>query len=333
MERALINSFNRYIKSKYPFKVRKISLDAGFTCPNRDGTRAEGGCIYCENRSFSPNSVGARKTVAEQIEQGMAFYREHFKAEKFIIYFQAYTNTYGNVDHLKKLYDQALAYPGVVGLAIGTRPDCLPDDVLDLIASYAGRVDLSLEIGLQSVHNDTLRFLNRAHTVEEFDDAVRRTKARAIPICVHTIFGIPGETREMMMQTARKVAGMGLQSIKIHHLYVAKYTAMEAMHRQGKIAVMNLDEWIATAADVLEVLSPDIVTQRLMGEISGEYLIAPQWGVPKSKVIAGIEAELIRRDSYQGKLFGSSTGQQEKRMVGDGDYTVASSTTMPLSAR
>lgn len=320
MDAPLINTFSRYLKNKYPFKVRKISLDAGFTCPNRDGTRAEGGCTYCENRSFSPNSIGTRKSLREQIEQGMAFYRKHFDAEKFIIYFQAYSNTYDSAENLRRLYDESLAYPGVVGLSIGTRPDCVPDDVLDLVAEYARRIDVILEIGLQSIHNTTLESINRAHTHEEFEDAYARAKERGIEICTHVIMGFPGETREMMMQTARRVAELRTDFIKVHHLYVAKYTAMEHQYRKGLIPLMTAEEWVTLAADVLEVLPPTTVIQRLVGELNGEYLIAPQWGIPKSKILGMIEQELRRRGSRQGNRYR------------DG-YEVISSNLTPFSVR
>ena len=301
--KLLYYSFARYLKEKYPFKVRKISLDAGFTCPNRDGTKATGGCIYCENRSFSLNSKGVLKNVKEQIDSGMAFYRKSFDAEKFIIYFQAYTNTYAPVDYLKSIYDVVFDYPDVVAMSIGTRPDCVPDDVLDLIESYTDKLDVWLELGLQSIYNETMEFTNRAHTYEDFKDAVRRAKGRGLKLCVHTIFGFPQETHEMMMATADKVAEMGLDSIKIHHLYVARQTAMEVMYKNGKIRTMDLDEWASLAADVLERISPTMVVQRLMGEIQGEYLVAPKWEKSKNEVIQAIEQELIRRGSYQGRLY------------------------------
>lgn len=307
-------SFSQYLKKKYPFKVRKISIDAGFTCPNRDGSKAAGGCIYCDNRSFSPNSIGQLKSVKEQIGQGMDFYRRNFGAEKFIIYFQAYTNTYAPVDYLKKLYDEAVSYPDVVALSIGTRPDCVPDDVLDLIESYTKKVDVWLELGLQTIHDSTQEFTNRAHGFIDFKSAVKRAQGRGFGICAHTIFGMPGETLNMMMQTASAVAKMGLDSIKIHHLYVAKHTAMTKMYEKGQIKVMTLDEWARIAADVLERIPPTMIVQRLMGEINNEYLVAPKWNVSKNGVLTAIQKELAKRNSYQGKLYLKRTQIQQEKL-------------------
>lgn len=296
-------SFNQYLRKKYPFKVRKISLDAGFTCPNRDGTKATGGCIYCENCSFSPNSIDPQKSIKEQIEKGIDFYQRNFKAEKFIFYFQAYTNTYGSVDLLKKIYDQALEYPDVVAISIGTRPDCVSDKVLDLIESYTQKVDVCLELGLQSIHNSTLKFINRAHTYEDFKDALNRARGRGIELCTHIIFGLPSETYEMMMQTADEIADWELDSIKIHHLYIAKNTVLEKLLYQGQVKVFTSDEWVRLVADVLERIPPKIVIQRLVGELHSEYLIAPKWGKSKNEIIKAIESELEKRASHQGKLY------------------------------
>lgn len=296
-------SFGRYIKERYGESVRKVSIDAGFTCPNRDGTKARGGCIYCDNRSFSPNSVGPLKSVKAQIENGMNFYKSRFDTQKFIIYFQAYTNTYAPIEHLKKIYDQVLEFPDVVAISIGTRPDCVSEDVLDLLEGYTDKFDVWLELGLQSMHNSTLQLINRAHSYEDFGDAVIRVRKRRFLICAHTIFGLPGESWDMMMRTVDKVAGLKIDSIKIHHLYVAKDTQLEQMYYKGMIKLFTLDEWISLCADILERLPPTMVVQRLMGELSGEYLIAPRWQKSKDEIIKLIETELRRRGSYQGRFY------------------------------
>lgn len=296
-------SYSEYLKKIFPFKVYKIALDAGFTCPNRDGTAGVGGCIYCENRSFSPNSKGVRKAVRDQIEYGIEFYRNNFNAERFIVYFQAYTNTYGPVSLLKELYDEALSFPEVVGLSIGTRPDCLPDDVLDLLSHYAKKTHLWVEIGLQSMHNETLSKMNRGHTYEQFVDAVTRTKLRGLRICSHVILGFPGETHEMMMQTADAIGNFKIEGLKIHHLYVAEKTILEKMYRAGQVPVLTMEEYIKLVCDFLERIPPDIAMQRLTGELKGEFLVAPNWGISKRVLISLIEKELAARGSYQGKLY------------------------------
>ncbi|MDZ4384325.1 MAG: TIGR01212 family radical SAM protein, partial [Nitrospirota bacterium] len=286
----------------FPFKVYKIALDAGFTCPNRDGLVAYGGCIYCENRSFSPNSKGEKKSVAKQIETGIEFYRKNFRAERFIVYFQAYTNTYGPVNLLKELYDEALSFPEVIGLSVGTRPDCLPDEVLDLLALYSEKTHLWVEIGLQSMHNQTLLRINRGHTYEQFKDAIVRTKLRGMRICVHAILGLPGETREMMMQTAEALAGLPIDGLKIHHLYIADQTILAKHHKASPVKTLSMEEYVPLACDFLERIPPHVAIQRLTGELKGDYLIAPLWNMSKKAVLAAIEKEFARRGTCQGKL-------------------------------
>jgi hypothetical protein len=299
----LYYSFNKYLKERFRYKVRKISIDAGFTCPNRDGTKGIGGCIYCENKSFSPYAKLPNKTIRQQIEHGIDFQKRTFGAEKFIIYFQARTNTYAPIEKLKMFYDIALSYPDIVGLAIGTRPDCVPEPVLDLLSDYKKKVDVWLELGLQSAHNATLNAINRCHTFEDFEDAVLRAKKKRFLICTHVIFGLPGETREMMFETVRRITNLGLDAIKIHHLYIAKGTIMENMFKSGKVKVLELYEWVKLASDILERLPPNMIIQRLVGEVNGEYLVAPEWGISKSNIIKAIEDELRARNSYQGKFF------------------------------
>ncbi len=301
-------SYKDYLKQIFPFKVHKIGLDAGFTCPNRDGSVAYGGCVYCENRSFSPNSKGSKRSVREQLTNGMEFYRRHFKAEKFIAYFQAYTNTYGPVSLLDGLYREALSFDDVVGLSIGTRPDCLPDDVIDLLAAYSEKTHLWVEIGLQSMYEDTLRWMNRGHNFEQFVNAITRVKLKGLRVCVHVILGLPGETHDMMMQTADTLAGLDIDGLKIHHLYVADNTVLEKMYAKGGINLISLDDYIRLVCDFLERIPPDVAIQRLTGELTGDYLIAPKWGVSKKAILTAIEKEFERRNSFQGKYCKSDKG-------------------------
>lgn len=294
-------SYSRTLKETFPYKVYKIAIDAGFTCPNIDGTVAYGGCSYCDNKSFSPNSRMAPKPVREQILSGMEFYRRRFGAEKFIVYFQAFTNTHGPVEHLKRLYDEALACPDVVGLSIGTRPDCVPEPVLDLLSDYHRRTHLWIEYGLQSIHDATMAALNRAHTYDQFLDAVGRTQRRGLRICTHVILGLPGETPAMMMQTADEVARLNLDGIKIHHLYIAKNTALAKLHQQQPVKTLSLEEYIPLACDFLERMPAAMVVQRLMGELNEEYVVAPLWGKTKSEILRLIDLEFERRGSCQGR--------------------------------
>ncbi|MEK6584634.1 MAG: TIGR01212 family radical SAM protein [Nitrospirota bacterium] len=294
-------SYRDYLKQLFPFRVYKIGLDAGFTCPNRDGSVAYGGCVYCENRSFSPNSKGSKLSVSEQIENGMEFYRKHFKSEKFIAYFQAYTNTYGPISLLDDLYREALSFPDVVGLSIGTRPDCLPDEIIDLLSCYSKKTHLWVEIGLQSMHEDTLKWMNRGHSFDQFVDAITRVKLKGLRVCVHVILGFPGETHEMMMQTADILAGLNIDGLKIHHLYVAENTMLEKMYEKGGMNLLSLDEYIHIVCDFLERIPPNVAIQRLTGELTGDYLIAPKWGASKKVILTSIEKEFARRNSFQGK--------------------------------
>jgi radical SAM protein (TIGR01212 family) len=291
--------FSEYLKRVFGLKVYKVSLDAGFTCPNRDGKKGFGGCMYCVNESFSPNA-GRPISIGEQMRRGMEFMRSRYRAEKFIAYFQAFTNTYADVETLRRCYEEALRFPDVVGLSIGTRPDCVPDDVLDLIRGYASRCHVWVEYGLQSMHDATLDFVNRGHHYGDFVDAVRRTRERGINVCAHVILGLPGESREDMMETARGVSSLGVEGIKLHHLYVARHTPLETLYRLGKIDVLSHDEYIELAADFLERISPDITIQRLVGDVTSDMLVAPKWPVSKEVVLRGITEELVRRKSCQG---------------------------------
>lgn len=300
------NSFSEYLKKKYPFTVKKIAIDAGFTCPNRDGVKGVGGCTYCNNKSFSPNTRGPKLTVEEQIRRGIAFYRAR-GADKFIAYFQAYTNTYAPLEQLKAMYDRALQFPEIVGVSIGTRPDCISNATLDYIESLSKRLDVYLEIGLETSHDRTLQAINRCHTYAEFEDAVRRAKGRGLELVAHTIFGLPGESRDEMMLTVERIGRLPLQQIKIHHLYIAPGTVMEEQYRRGEIRLFTFEEWVSLAADILERLPVSMVVQRLMGELGGEYAVAPLWGKTKAQVLQAIDHELARRGTRQGSRFAAAT--------------------------
>ena len=293
--------FSEYLRRRFGCKVHKVSLHAGFTCPNRDGTIGVGGCTYCVNESFSPQAGRARRPIREQMRAGMAYMARRYGAEKFLAYFQAFTNTYADVPTLRARYNEAIGFPDVVGLAIGTRPDCVPDDVLDLVQSYTERLEVWIEYGLQSAHDETLDRINRGHHVDAFCDAVERTKGRGIRICVHLILGLPGETRHDMMETARVVREVGIDGIKLHHLYIARGTAMEKEYRAGAVDVFVAQEYVAVACDFLERIPAGVIVQRLVGDTtSTSVLVAPTWPYPKSKVLAMITQEFRRRGTTQG---------------------------------
>ncbi len=294
-------SFTQHLRQTFGCRVHKVSLDVGFTCPNRDGNLAVGGCIYCNNASFSPGN--RRLSVTEQLEDGKRFVRRRYGAQKFLAYFQAYTNTYGDVAQLKALYDEALACEDIVGLSIGTRPDCVPDAVLDLLGEYASRTYLWLELGLESGHDQTLTFINRGHTVAAFDDAVQRARLRNLRLCAHIILGLPGESPDDIRATAQRLADLRLDAAKLHHLHVVRQTVLEKMYRRGEVSLLSLDDYAGLVADCLEVLPPETIIMRLMGDAPRSMLVAPTWSQDKHAALQRIEAELVQRDSYQGKYY------------------------------
>jgi hypothetical protein len=299
--RTRYRRFADHLRETFACRVHKVSLDVGFTCPNRDGSLAVGGCIYCNNASFSPGN--RRLSVTEQIAQGKQFLRRRYGAQQFIAYFQAYTNTYGEVHRLQALYDEALACEDIVGLSIGTRPDCVPDAVLDLLADYASRTYVWLELGLESGHDQTLTLLNRGHTVAAFDDAVQRAQQRHLRLCGHLILGLPGESPADMLATARHVAALGLDALKLHHLHVVRHTVLEKMYRRGDVTLLGLDEYASLVVDCLEVLPPEMIIMRLMGDAPRATLVAPAWSLDKAAALRRIEQELEQRDAYQGKWY------------------------------
>ncbi len=294
--------FSQFLKERFGCKVYKLTVNAGFTCPNRDGSRGQGGCIYCENRSFSP-AAGSLLSVGEQIEKEKRLAAQRYGASKFIAYFQPFTNTYGPIDRLRELYEEALGVPDVVGLSLGTRPDCTPPEVLDYLEELAGRTHLWVEYGLQSAQDETLERINRGHDFAEFADAVTRAQGRGIFICVHLILGLPGETPEMMRDTAERVASFGVDGIKLHHMHVVRNTQLEAMHRRGELKLLAMTEYAALAADVLERLPPWTVLQRFVGDVQGDALVAPRWREGKLRVLEAIQGELERRGTRQGAKY------------------------------
>ncbi len=295
--------FGRFLKELFGVPVYKIPLDAGFTCPNRDGTTGRGGCMFCSNPSFGPFADRA-VPLEEQIAAAVTRLRRRRSGDiRFLAYIQSYTGTYGPLEKLQKIYDAALSHPDVVGLAIGTRPDCVPDPVLDLIQGYATRRHVWLEYGLQSIHDRTLKRLNRGHTAGQFREAVARTRQRGpdIFIAAHVILGLPGETAADAVETARALAEIGVDGVKIHHLQVIRGTALEHEWRRGRVAVLSPAEYVRWVCDFLEHLHPEMTIHRLVGEVlAGDLLAAPRWDLPKSRLLDWIDRELERRGTFQG---------------------------------
>jgi uncharacterized protein len=296
---------NTYLRNVFGCRVQKISLDAGLSCPNRDGTISTGGCIYCNALGSGTGAYKKGLSITEQLVRGKEFLRKRYKAEKFIAYFQSFTNTYGPYERLKALWEEALAVEDIVGLSIGTRPDCIDEPILQLLEQYAKERLIWIEYGLQSVHEKTLRFINRGHGPEAFQRAVEATRNRGIRICTHVILGLPLEDRGHMLATARAVAATGIDGIKIHLLYVIKGTRMEELYRSGAYRCLEQEEYVNLVCDFLELLPPDMVIQRLTGDPHKDELVSPEWSLRKNETLLRIKGILAERDSWQGKWFGT----------------------------
>lgn len=298
--------FSQFLRERFDCKVYKLPIDAGFTCPNRDGKIGYGGCTYCYNPSFSPSILLQKSSISLQIKYRKALLKRKGKVNKFLVYFQSYTNTYAKVKILKRLYDEAIQDKDVIGFCIGTRPDCVPDEVLDLIESYAQDYHIWLEYGLQSIHDETLLRIRRGHNFAQFEDAVKRTQGRNIFICVHIILGLPGEAKEDILETARALARMGIDGIKLHHLQVVKKTELVRDFQRGEFKVLSSEEYIKLVCDVLELLPARITIQRLVGEVlQDKMLVAPRWNLNKHKILSAIDQEFVDRGSFQGSKFDS----------------------------
>jgi radical SAM protein (TIGR01212 family) len=296
------NDLNEYLRGIFGCRVQKITIDAGLSCPNRDGTLSSGGCIYCNTRGSGTGASLEGLTVTEQLINGKKSLSKRYKAEKFIAYFQSYSNTYAPLQKLKNLYEEALAVDDIVGLSIGTRPDCVAEPVLDLLQNYAKAYLVWIEYGLQSARDATLVFINRGHDVQCFKTAVEKTKQRGIKICAHVILGLPHETRMDMLQTAKTITELGIDGIKLHLLYVVKGTRMEVLYRQGQYRCLEQQEYADLVCDFLERIPFDMVVQRLTGDPHPQELVAPRWSLKKAENLALIRKTLVDRDTWQGKF-------------------------------
>ena len=299
------NDLNTYFQSIFGCRVQKISIDAGLTCPNRDGRISTGGCIYCNARGSGTGAFNKGLSLTDQLLQGKTFLSRRYKAKKFIAYFQSFSNTYAPLEVLKSLYEEALAVEDIVGLAVGTRPDCVHEPVLDLLQAYTPNYLVWMEYGLQSASDMTLELINRGHDVQCFKDAIKKTLNRGIKICVHVILGLPNESRGDMLHTAETVANLGIDGIKLHLLYVVKGTLLETYHRQGKYKCLEQQEYVDLVCDFIERIPSHMVIQRLTGDPHPKELVAPAWALKKSETLVKIRNTLEKRDSRQGMKFKS----------------------------
>jgi uncharacterized protein len=300
MDRYL--DFNTYLREIYGERVQKIPLDAGMTCPNRDGTLSRGGCIYCDSRGSGTGAmIDGGLSISEQMRLGSEFAAKRYGAEKFIAYFQSFSNTYAALERLKNLYDQALRFPGVVGLSVGTRPDCVTPEILELLSSYRNRFPVWLELGLQSAHDATLLRINRGHDAAAFDRAAALADACGLNVCAHVVLGLPGETKAMMMDTAGHLASLPVKGLKIHSLYIVKGTALETMYEKGLYECLTREAYVELVVDFLERTPPHVVIQRLTGDPVSSELRAPEWVRHKRKNLKLIRDRLKERNTWQGK--------------------------------
>ncbi len=297
------NDLNTYLRDIFGCRVQKITVDAGLTCPNRDDTLSLGGCIYCNIRGSGTGAHAKGLSVTRQLINGKNSLAKRYKAKKFIAYFQSFSNTYAPLQDLQRLYEEALKVDDIVGLSIGTRPDCVDEAVLDLLQDYAKHHLIWIEYGLQSARDATLAFINRGHDVQRFKDAVEKTRNRGIKICAHVILGLPHETRQDMLHTAATIAKLGIDGIKLHLLYVVKGTRLETLYRQGKFKCLEQQAYVDLVCDFLERIPAEMVIQRLTGDPHRKELAAPGWSLKKTETLERIRKTLEKRDSWQGKYF------------------------------
>lgn len=301
----LYNDLSTFLSLHFPFKVQKISINAGFTCPNRDGSIGYGGCTYCNNQTFNPAYCHTDKSVGQQLEEGKRFFSRKYPDMKYLAYFQAYTNTYGELEELKHKYEEALTVADVVGLVIGTRPDCMPDDLLDYLEELNKRIFVLIEYGIESTDDETLKRINRGHTFAQAEEAVVRTAQRGIPVGGHVILGLPGEEREALIRQAERLSRLPLTTLKLHQLQLIKGTRMASAYEKTPelFHLYSVDEYIDLVIDYIEHLRPDLVLERFVSQSPKELLIAPDWGVKNYEFTEKVKKRMRERNAWQGKYY------------------------------
>lgn len=300
------NSYSAYIKQKFGKRVQKVSLDTGFTCPNRDGTKGIGGCTYCNNNTFNPYYCKPKKSITQQINEGISFFEKKYKTQEYLAYFQAYTNTYADIELVKLLYLEALNHPKVIGLVIGTRPDCINEDLIQFLSELAMHYYISLEFGVESTLNKTLVFINRCHTFEETIAAYELAKNKGIELGAHIIVGLPGETREEMLHHANELSKLPINTLKIHQLQIVKHTMMARQYTTNPelFQLFSPKEYIQFMGEFVSKLRPDIIIERFTSESPAHLLIAPTWNSIKNfEMTTKIEKYLLENNLWQGKNF------------------------------
>lgn len=302
----LYNDYSTYIKNLFGCKVQKISVNAAFTCPNRDGKLGRGGCTYCNNRTFNPEYCDTGKSITQQLEDGKQFFSRKYPEMKYLAYFQAYTNTYGELEVLKRKYEEALAVDGMLGLVIGTRPDCMPDSLLDYLENLAKYIHVTVEYGIESIDDNILRHINRGHDFATARDAVERTAARGIPVGVHMILGLPGEDKEAVLKQPYVLSELPVTTIKLHQLQIIRGTVMgeEYLRHPERFCLFGVDDYIETVVGYIARLRGDIVIERFVSQSPKKLLLAPDWGLKNHEFTDKVKKRMVELFVYQGKLYG-----------------------------
>jgi uncharacterized protein len=299
------NDFPTYFRNLFSERVQKVSIDGGFTCPNRDGLKGSGGCTYCNNKTFKPTYCNLENSVTNQIQQGVDFFAKKYHAMKFLAYFQAYTNTYAPLEDLKRLYGEALQHPKIVGLVISTRPDTLDEELLDYLAKLSQQTYVMVEFGLESHLDKSLQLINRGHTFADSVLALEQTAKRGINNCAHLILGLPGETRADWLEQAKVVSQLPVKNLKLHQLQIHKGTVLEKQYRenQDQFRLFSAEEYIELIVDYLELCNPEIIIERFISQAPPEMLLAPKWGLKNFEFVAKVEKRLEERKTWQGRLY------------------------------
>ncbi|PIF02102.1 MAG: TIGR01212 family radical SAM protein [Draconibacterium sp.] len=302
------NDLSNYFRKTFSGRVQKVSIDAGFTCPNRDGSKGWGGCTYCNNKTFKPTYCNLENSVTKQIDKGIAFFTKKYPSMSYLAYFQAYTSTYAPFEILKDLYEEALSYPGIVGLVISTRPDAVNDQLLDYLAEVSNKVYVMVEFGLESHLDTTLKRINRGHSFADSAAALEATARRGIRNAAHLILGLPGETHAEWLEQAKVISKLPVNNLKLHQLQIHKGTAMEKQYRENPqlFSLFTADDYVELVVDYLELLNPKIVVERFISQAPPELLIMPRWGLKNFEFVAKVDKRLKERDTWQGRLFAST---------------------------
>lgn len=299
------NDYSTYLKKLFTHRVQKIAINAGFTCPNRDGSKGVGGCTYCNNQKFNPQYCTPEKSVYQQLDEGIEFFAQKYKTQKYFAYFQAYTNTYDSFENLKTLYDEALSHPKVIGLIIGTRPDCINTEILEYLSEINKTHFVTIEYGLESSNDNTLKTINRGHTFAEAVEAIRLTAEYGLMIGIHLIAGLPDEDKNDILQHAIELSKLPINTLKIHQLQLIKNTvlAQQVKENPNFIKEFAIDEYIDLIVDFLEILNPQIIVERIAGESHKDFLVKKTWGLKNFEIIAKLEKRLAERNTWQGRKF------------------------------